>query len=277
MDTILVTGGTGHLGRDLVEQLVQQRRAVRVLARKPLAIPQVQWSTGNLATGEGIDAALEGVHTVVHAATFSPIARRGTVRPADLFTSPAYVDVDGTRRLLGAARRAGVAHFVHVSIVGLDDATLPYSRVKRAGEDLVRQSDLPWSVVRATPFFYLLGRVLENLRWVPVWPLPDAVFDPVDTSDMAAYLVECLDDGLRGVREQLGGPEMLSLVELAHQYQQARGWHQRIFPLRLSDATMRRMGLVAANGRRGKKTWAAWLREHETTAHSAPTHVSDVR
>lgn len=277
MDLTLVTGGTGHLGRDLLERLVHQRRAVRVLARKPHAIPSVQWARGNLATGEGIEAALEGVHTVVHAATFSPIARRGTVRPADLFTSPAYVDVDGTRRLLLAARKAGVAHFVHVSIVGLDDATLPYSRVKRAGEDLVRQSDLPWSVVRATPFFYLLARVLENLRWVPLWPLPDAPLDPVDTSDMAAYLVECLDDGLRGVREQLGGPETLSLVELARQYQLARGWHQRIFPLRLSERTMRRMGLVAADGRCGKKTWAAWLGEHETTASASPARVSDVR
>ena len=276
MDTILVTGGTGHLGRELLERLVLQRRSVRVLARKPLAIPQVQWAVGNLATGEGIDAALQGVHTVVHAATFSPIARHGTIRPADLFTSPPKVDVDGTRRLLDASRRAGVAHFLHVSIVGLDDATLPYSRVKLAGENLVRLSNLPWSVVRASPFFYLLDRVLENLRWLPVWPLPDAAFDPVDTGDMAAYLVECLDDGLRGVREQLGGPEQLSVTEIARQFLHARGWQRRVLPLRLSDSAMRRIGLVAANGRQGKRTWTSWLDEH-VAGDASHAHASDLR
>ena len=74
MSTILVTGGTGHLGRDLVKQLTAQGRTVRVLARRPDRAPGVEWAQGDLATGEGLAAAVEGAQTIIHAATLSPIA-----------------------------------------------------------------------------------------------------------------------------------------------------------------------------------------------------------
>jgi uncharacterized protein YbjT (DUF2867 family) len=263
LNTILVTGGTGHLGRDLVKQLTAQGRAVRILARRPGRDPGVEWAQGDLATGEGLAEAVEGAQTVIHAATLSPIARRGSMRPIDLFRSPSTVDVEGTRRLLKEAERAAVEHFVHVSIVGLQHGSgLPYMRVKLAGEDLVRQSALPWSVVRATPFYYLVERTLVGLRWLPIWPLPDAPFQPVDTPDVAAYLVECLDDGRRGVREEIGGPEVLSFIEIARQFQQARGLHRPIVRMPVPRATLRGMGMTEAHGRRGAKTWSSWLREH---------------
>jgi uncharacterized protein YbjT (DUF2867 family) len=167
MTPVLVTGGTGHLGRDLVRRLVQEKHRVRVLARSPGSETDVEWAIGDLATGEGLAAALRNVHTVINAATSSPIARRGAVRPVDFFRSPSTVDVDGTRRLLALSEKAGVRHFLHVSIVGLDDASLPYARVKLAGERLVRGSSLSWSVVRAMPFYYLLERMLAGLTWLP--------------------------------------------------------------------------------------------------------------
>src|SRR5215211_4383534 len=118
MHTILVTGGTGHLGRDLVKQLTGQGRPVRILARTPGRDPGVEWAQGDLATGAGLDEAVAGVQTIIHAATLSPIARRGSMRLTDLFGSPSTVDVDGTRRLLQAAKRAAVEHFIYVSIAG---------------------------------------------------------------------------------------------------------------------------------------------------------------
>ncbi|MBR0797494.1 NAD-dependent epimerase/dehydratase family protein [Bradyrhizobium jicamae] len=100
MSLVLVTGGTGHLGRDLVSRLVEAGHRVRVLTRRPQPSPGVQWATGDLATGDGLRDALRGVHTVINAATCSPIARRGSMRPIDFIKSPAVVDVDGTARLL---------------------------------------------------------------------------------------------------------------------------------------------------------------------------------
>jgi nucleoside-diphosphate-sugar epimerase len=120
MSLVLVTGGTGHLGRDLVSRLVQEGHQVRVFARSRRPDTDVEWAIGDLATGEGLQAALEGVHTVVNAATFSPIARRGgSIRPVDFFKSPSAVDVEGTERLLALCREANLQHFLHVSIVGL--------------------------------------------------------------------------------------------------------------------------------------------------------------
>jgi uncharacterized protein YbjT (DUF2867 family) len=258
MTLVLVTGGTGHLGQDLVRTLLRQGHRIRVLARSPRRDPDVEWAIGDLANGQGLQAALEGVHTVINAATFSPIARRGGIRPVDFIKSPSDVDVEGTERLLALSRAANVQHFLHVSIVGLDEASLPYARVKLRGERLVRESDLPWSVVRAMPFYYLLERMLDGLAWLPVWPVPKTSFNPVDTSDVADYLVKCASEGPRGVRAEIGGPEDLSCTDFAREYQQAHGLHRPILPM-LSETTARGMGFVVSRGVRGKLRWSEWL------------------
>jgi uncharacterized protein YbjT (DUF2867 family) len=259
MTLVLVTGGTGHLGKDLVDRLVRSGHRVRLLARSQRERSDVEWAIGDLATGEGLPTALRGVHTVINAATHSPVAQRGGFRPVDFFRSPSDVDAEGTQRLLDLSQQASVQHFLHVSIVGLDEASLPYARVKLAGERMVRESALSWSLVRAMPFYYLLERMLAGLAWLPVWPVPRTVFNPVDTSDVADYLVRCAYDGGRGERTEIGGPEDVGLVELARQYQQARGMHRPIMPINLADKTARGMGFVVSSGVRGTLTWREWL------------------
>jgi uncharacterized protein YbjT (DUF2867 family) len=273
-ERILVTGGTGHLGRDLVGRLLGQGRRVRVLARLPGDDPNVEWARGDLSTGAGLREALAGVTTVVNAATFSPIAQRGGLRLTDFFTTPAAVDVDGTARLLEECRRAKVGHLLHVSIVGLSkEASLPYNKVKLQGETMVRESDLPWSVVRAGPFHYLLALLLASMRWMPWWLLPDGVMDVVDTADVAAYLVECIDDGRRGLRDEIGGPTPQALPALARQYLQARRLHRRVIALDVAPRTAARMGLVEAHGRRGTIGWPEWLATHADEPAGRVRHV----
>src|SRR6266487_2436541 len=169
---ILVTGGTGHLGRDIVSLLKDQGHQVRVLARRPGQDPAVEWIEGDLATGRGITEAVSGTEVIVHAATFSPAARRGMIRPVDLVRSPPEVDIGGTRQLLGAAGTGGVGHFLYVSIVGVQHTRLPYARLKATAEDLLRQSGVPHSIVAATQFYWLLARMLQR-RFLPL-PLPPA-------------------------------------------------------------------------------------------------------
>ncbi|TPJ32975.1 NAD-dependent epimerase/dehydratase family protein [Mesorhizobium sp. B2-5-13] len=265
MAKILVTGGTGHLGRDLVPALTASGHAVRLLARKAGLDRSVEWALGDLAMGEGIDEALGGIDTVIHAATLSPIARRG-MRPIDFFSSPSDVDVEGTRRLLAASQRADVSHFIFVSIVGLDFSTLPYSRVKLAGEQLVRTSPLSWSVIRATPFFYLLAQMLTGLKWLPVWPLPTSPSNPVDTRDVASYLAQAVSDGERGVRPQIGGPEVMPFSTFARQYRDALGLRRLILPLPVSQKISLGLGLVETSERLGERTWKAWLSEQGGSA-----------
>jgi uncharacterized protein YbjT (DUF2867 family) len=131
--------------------------------------------------------------------------------------------------------------------------------LKLAGERMVRESGLPWSVVRAMPFYYLFESMLAGLAWLPVWPVPKVVCNPVDTSDVADYLMHCAFDGERGERAEIGGPEDLSLVEFARQYLGARGMHRTIMPIHLSDKTARSMGFVVSQSVRGTLTWREWL------------------
>src|SRR5260370_37991646 len=108
---ILVTGGTGHLGRDIVSLLKDQGHQVRVLARSPGQDPAVEGIHGDLATGRGIAEAVSGTEVIVHAATFSPAARRGTIPPAHLVRNPPDGDIRGTPQPLCASRHARGAPF----------------------------------------------------------------------------------------------------------------------------------------------------------------------
>lgn len=262
MSLVLVTGGTGHLGRDLVPALLASGRRVRLLSGRPGNDDRVEWAQGDLATGAGIEAALDGADCVVHAATFSPIARRG-LRFGDFFRSPADVDVTGTARLLEASKTAGVSHFLYVSIVGLERSPLPYARVKLAGERLVRQSDLPWSVVRACPFYYLVAQTLESMRPLPVWPVPDPRTNPVDTRDVAEHLVACLGGAERGMLAEIGGPETMGLAEFARQYRAAHRLSKPVLPVPVTGRIGAALGFNVAEGVAGRRSWSQWLAEQQ--------------
>jgi uncharacterized protein YbjT (DUF2867 family) len=265
---ILVTGGTGHLGRDIVGRLKDQGHHVRVLARTPGQDPAVEWIQGDLATGRGITEGVSGTEVIVHAATFSPAATRGMFRPADFVRSPSDVDIGATRQLLGAAGQAGVAHFLYVSIVGVQHSRVPYLRLKAAAEDLVRQSGVPHSIVPATQFYWLLDRMLGRMARLRAWPLPTKLpMQPGDEGDFAAYVVECVTEGPGGDRQPFGGPAVMSLGEIAEQYQTARRLQHRIVAVPLPGAALRAAGhLTCPDGRRGTTTWAEWLSRHQ--AHS---------
>ncbi|HYY44575.1 MAG TPA: NAD(P)H-binding protein, partial [Actinomycetota bacterium] len=124
----VVTGGTGVLGREAVPQLIAGGHRVRVLSRRPapVTLENVEVATGDIATGEGLDAALAGSDMILHLAS-SP-------------TKSKTVDVEGTSRLIAAAQRCGAPHLVYVSIVGVDRIPWPYYRSKLAAEESVAAS-----------------------------------------------------------------------------------------------------------------------------------------
>src|SRR6478609_9607063 len=115
MPRVLLTGGTGVLGSALAERLSASGYIVRIMSRRP-APPRLaantEWARADLGTGEGLSAAATGADVIIHAAS-------------DPYGKTRAVDVEGTQRLLDAARAANVAHFAYVSIVGVD--RIPYS------------------------------------------------------------------------------------------------------------------------------------------------------
>ncbi|MEW1906618.1 MULTISPECIES: NAD(P)H-binding protein [unclassified Streptomyces] len=217
MTTILVTGGTGTLGRLVAERLREDGAEVRVLSRhaRPYAV--------DLREGTGLDAAVEGVDTVVHCAS-----------------TPRGGDDRAARHLIEASRRAGVRHLVYISIVGVDRVPLGYYRTKLAVEKMIEGSGLGWTVLRTTQFHDLVVEFLRNAARVPVVPLPAGVSDqPIEVAEVAARLAELAAGEPAGRVPDMGGPEVRTLAELARTYLDAIGQHRRLVNVPLAGKAYR--------------------------------------
>jgi uncharacterized protein YbjT (DUF2867 family) len=255
---ILVTGGTGTLGRRLVPRLAAAGRAVRVLTRHGRADEDgVRYVTGDLATGEGIEPAVDGVATIVHCAG----SNKG--------------DEDTTRALVRAASRAGAPHLVYISVVGadrvpivssVDRAMFGYFGSKLAAERVVEGSGLPWTTLRATQFHDLILMVLRQMAKLPVVPAPAGFrFQPVDTDEVAARLVELALGKPAGLVPDLAGPRVYGTAELIRGYLRASHQRRPVVPLPLPGGAARAVRAGAnLNPERavGKRPWEEFLAEH---------------
>ena len=256
---VLVTGGTGSLGRPLVRALNRAGHGVRVMSRRPRrasAAAETEWAQADIASGDGVRAAFDGVDAVIHAAT-DP--RR-----------PDAVDVGGTQRAIDAARSTGIGHLIYVSIVGIDDIPFPYYKAKVLAEAIVTGSGVPHTIVRATQFHALIDMLLSLLARVPVvMPLPSGVtFQSVAESEVAEHLVGCLANGPRGRTTDVGGPEILSLREMARTWMEVKGIRKTMIPVPIPGRVAEgfRAGRhTTPHGVRGAIRWREWLEARAMT------------
>jgi uncharacterized protein YbjT (DUF2867 family) len=246
---ILVTGGTGLLGSRVVDRLGEAREDVRVMSRYRRA----NTVRGDLLTGEGLEEVVEGVGTIIHCAS-SP------------FRKTRQVDVEGTRRLLQAASRAGVSHVVFVSIVGVDrNPYYPYYRHKLEAERVVEHSGLPFTTLRATQFHEFALKQIRLLELGPVVLVPEGfLLQPIETGEVADRLVELALSTPAGRFPDVGGPEVRTFADLARSYQQAAGQHRRLVEVPVPGKMARafREGAQTCPERRyGKITWEEFLHQ----------------
>lgn len=208
--TFLVTGGTGRLGALVVGRLRQAGHEVRVVSRRTgPRLFTVDWKTG-----AGLTAALDGVDVVVHCAS-----------------APGSVDMD--RRLVKAAADAHVSHLLYISIVGVDRNPLRYYRTKLTAERIVEQSGVPYTILRATQFHDLIRMLLATLARIPLMPVPDLSFQPVDVSEVADRFADLAMAEPAGRVADMGGPQVLRLTDMARAYLEATGRRRPIVPFRL--------------------------------------------
>lgn len=255
--TVLVTGGTGTLGRLVVARLRDTGHDVRVLSRRPgRDADGTRHVTGDLATGAGVDAAVAGAATIVHCAG----SNKG--------------DEEKAATLTRAAAKAGTPHLVFVSVVGadrmpvtsaVDRAMFGYFASKRAAEEVVAASGLPWTTLRATQFHDLLLGTARQMARLPVVPVPSGVrFQPVDAGEVADRLVELAQGAPAGLVPDLAGPRVYDFRDLVRGYLRASGRRRPLVPVRLPGQAARafRDGANLAPDRAvGRRTWEAFLAE----------------
>lgn len=250
---VLVTGGTGALGRHVVTRLRSERHRARVLTRNAKGhLDEVQ---GDLSTGAGLEKAVDGMDAIIHAASATTQV-----------TKAQSIDVIGTRRLLAMAREAGIKHAVYVSIVGMEGVAYPYYKAKLAAEAVVEENIVPWSILRATQFHTLMETFLEAFSRPPlIAALPfDWQFQPVDPSEVADRLVEVVQDKPAGRLPDFGGPEVRTFESLARSWLKARKLKKRVVPLPLPFKFSRQVAsghLLAPDHKDGKITFEQYLEE----------------
>jgi len=243
---ILVTGGTGLLGSQVVPLLRESGRPIRVITRQSReSADGVEYVTGDLLKDEGLAPAVAGVDTILHLAG----ASKG--------------DDKATENLVRAASAAGVRHIVYISVIGADRVPLGYFRSKFGAERAVSGSGIPWTTLRAAQFHDLVLTVMRSMTKMPVVPAPGGVrFQSVDSGEVAARLVELTLSAPAGLVPDLAGPKVYEMKELLRGYLTATGKHRLIMPMRFpgkAGKAYRNGDNLSLDGATGKRTWEDFL------------------
>lgn len=253
---ILVTGGTGTLGRLVVPLLRATGHEARVLSRSGHDSGDgIEYVTGDLHKDEGIDAAVQGIGVVVHLA------------------GDAKNDEQTTRNLMRAASSARVQHLLYISVIAADRVPLGYFRGKAAAEQVVADSGVPFTTLRAAQFHDFVTTVAKMMAKLPVVPVPSVMrLQPVDAADVADRLAQLAVDTPAGRVPDLAGPKVYPMTDLVLDYLRATGKHRIIMPIGLPGKVGRayRAGdNLALDAEVGRRTWEDFLVERFTPGASA--------
>jgi len=261
---ILLTGGTGTLGRFVEPRLRHAGARVRVLSRHAHDAQEgVEFVTGDLVTGVGLEAAVAGIGTVVHLG--------GSVKGDEV----------RTQNLVHAAARAGVRHLVYISVVGADRVPMAsaidrmmfgYFASKLAAERVVAGSGLPWTTLRATQFQESLLKLAQAMARLPVIPVPAFQYQPIAADEVAARLVELALGQPAGRVADIAGPRVHDFADLIRDYLRATSRRRlvvRFSPPGKAAAAVRSGAALAPDRSVGVRTWDALMAEQAADARGS--------
>jgi uncharacterized protein YbjT (DUF2867 family) len=253
MGKILVTGGTGTLGKEVVKKLLDEKQSVAVLSSKnnPEVPQAVEVLKGDLTNKESLPKALSEAEIVIHCAS-NP-------------HNPGAEDIEGTKNLLSVLDKNHLRHFIYISIVGVDKSNYPYYVAKYETEKVIAGAGFPFSVLRATQFHDLvLYRLIypadKNNDTVITIPA-NMRFQSIDVKEVAAKVCDLVEQKPKGEVLSIGGPEILTLEEMAESYLNVFGKKKQI-SLNVQDASFVsfKSGVnLCPEYNFGKVTWMKYL------------------
>src|SRR5712671_358621 len=245
---IIVIGGTGLIGTKVVKNL--RDKGHEVVAASP--------SKGiNSVTGEGLAEALVGAQVVVDVSNAPSWEDKAVLE---------FFETSG-RNLLAGEAAAGVKHHVALSVVGTDRLLASgYFRAKMAQEKLIKASQIPYTIVRATQFFEFVGGIAQNAAEGNTVRLPSALMQPIVSDDVAAALTDvAVAEPMNGMVE-IAGPEQIRQDEFVRQFLTATGdarkvitdVHARYYGLEVNDQSL----VPGDKPRLGATRFADWLKRN---------------
>jgi NADH dehydrogenase len=235
---ILVVGGTGIVGGMITRQLLEQGKDVRILVRHNSPSAQLakegratsaeelieagaQPVYGDLRDRASLDAAVEGVETVI--STANSAGRGGE-------DNPQSVDLEGNRNLIEAARDAGVEHLIFVSAFGADpDHPVPFMQAKGQSEASLRESGIEYTILAPTPFMEIWAAVVVGMPALQDQPVTlvgegRRRHSFISNRDVAALTVAVVDySAARNQYLAIGGPEPLTWRDVVATYERVLG------------------------------------------------------
>lgn len=221
---ILVTGATGFVGRHLVARLIAEGERPRVLvrnearARTILPGEQVEFAAGDVLRPATVDAASQGIETIVHAGFMTAnLKQKGEQNYHN-------VNVNGTQNVADAAKRAGVRRIVVVSGLGTKpDKPGTYMQTRYLAEEAVKPSGLEWSILQPSvqfgprsAFFKGLADLIRQVPFVvPVAGSGKEQFQPIWVEDACSCLIQQIrEPGRTGHAYVVGGPDILTYGQI---------------------------------------------------------------
>jgi nucleoside-diphosphate-sugar epimerase len=233
---VLVTGGTGVVGKPTVDVLVARGHTVRLFSRNAERDCE-RWARGvepypgSVGSDEDVRGAADGCDAVLHVAGIVD-----EVPPEATFDN---VNVQGTRRIVEEAERAGVGRLIYVSSLGAERGSSGYHRSKRAGEEITQRFSGNWLVLRPGNVYgagdQVISLLLKMVRMLPVIPViggGDQTFQPVSADDLAEALVRALErtEPARQVLD-LSGTERVSINQLLDRVESITDRHPQRLPI----------------------------------------------
>lgn len=229
---ILITGGTGLVGRSAVSHLLQSGHQLRVLSRNvdDSSNAQVEPWPASVADAPALEGAATDCDVALH------VAGIAAERPPEATFE--LVNVEGTRNILAEAQRANVRRFVYVSSLGADSGSSNYHASKRQAEELVRAYPGEWVIARPGnvygPGDGVLSRLVTFMRSLPVIPMVDGgdhPFQPVWHDDIGAALAALVNGQATGKAYDLAGPDLITMDELCDILAELIGKHPQRLPI----------------------------------------------
>ena len=226
---VFLTGATGFVGSHLLQRLVHEHHTVRALVRdlqqaSSIRDSKVEFIQGEVTQGAGLDAGMRDCDAVIHLVGII-IESRGASFEA--------IHHIGTRNVVEAAKRNRISRFIQVSALGVRaDGVSEYQTSKWKGEEEVRQSGIPYCILRPSVIFGpgdgFVSQMLEVMRNAPLFrPVPGdgrPRFRPIFIDDVTACFVQALTNPAATNKSiDLGGAEELTLNEVLSEIAECAG------------------------------------------------------